>query len=638
MKIALHDSEKEYLKRKTFPNYALMKISAYHKSIGDTVEWWQPEKKYDRVYSGKIFDFTPENPLLPPDTVKGGTGYDIHSVLPAKIEGMFPDYSIYPECDYAIGYITRGCPNHCRWCIVPKKEGDIKPYRTWEQHVRPDSSKLVLMDNNILASEYGIGQLESLIDSGYAIDLNQGMDARLVTDRVAYILSRLKWIKYIRFSCDTSAQIKAIENAAELLMKYGVKPYRLFIYLLVTKDVDNAAERAERLKKFKGITLYAQAERNESKGIIPNKIQLEFAQRFIYSGKFRSETWDNYCRRYNIYRKDRTMGKIDLSRFSGTSEYGYTDPLDVIAITAENTLDIDKKRIEAMQKTNTENTPLKQSYNDVWGSSFEKVESIELNLLHHYEDEKGGSQPFNLNSDKIAQIMASAEDIGIVTPLIVRRTDGINYQIIAGHHRYEAARQLNLLSVPCVVRKITDEEAFKIVAESNIQRDRTLPSEYGKIFAAYMKKRDDTDMTAAEIAAKFGVSKKTMYRYISVASLNVHLQKYADEGKIQLAAAEIIAAFSEENQKTVLNFLSRPDSKKITPEIAKEFAQIIEDYGGEEVPFHEFTKLLAPKPLKKYKSNVYNNLSSRFAIDKSEKELDELAERLLTEYFESVSR
>lgn len=613
MNIALHDSEKEYLKRKTFPNYALMKISAYHKSVGDTIEWWQPEKKYDRVYSSKIFDFTPENPLLPPDTVKGGTGYDIHSVLPAEIEEMFPDYSIYPDCDYAIGYITRGCPNRCRWCIVPEKEGGIKPYRTWEQLVRPDSSKLVLMDNNILASKYGIGQLESLIDSCYAIDLNQGMDARLVTDRIAQILSRLKWIKYIRFSCDTSAQIKAIENAAELLMKYGVKPYRLFIYLLVTKDVDNAAERAERLKKFKGITLYAQAERNESKGIIPNKIQLEFAQRFIYSGKFRSETWDNYCRRHNIYRKDRSMGKINISSFSEPENFG------------------------AVETTDT-TSGLGQAYANMWGSSFEKVESIELNLLRHYEDENGGSQPFNLNSDKIAQIMASAEDVGILMPLIVRKTDGINYQIIAGHHRYEAARRLNLLSVPCVVRKITDDEAFKIVAESNIQRDRTLPSEYGKIFSAYMEKRADTDMTAAEIAAKFGVSKKTMYRYMSVASLNVHLQKYADEGKIQLAAAEIIAAFSEENQKAVLNFLSRPDSKKITPEIAKEFAQIVEDYGGEDVPFHEFTKLLAPKPLKKYKSNVYNNIFSRFAIDKSEHELDELAEKLLTEYFESVSR
>lgn len=300
MKIGLHDSEKDVLHNKVFPNYALMKISSYYKSIGDTVEWWEPLFQYNKIYSSKVFGFTPENPYLPPDTIKGGTGYGIYSALPDEIDSVFPDYSIYPECDYAIGYITRGCPNKCRWCVVPKKEGDIKPYKTWKQLVRPDSNKLVLMDNNILACEYGIHQLESLIDSGYSIDLNQGMDARLVNNRIAKIISRLKWIKYIRFSCDTISQIKAIKNVAELLTKHGVKPYRLFIYLLVTDDIENAAYRVESLKKIKGITIYAQAERNESIGIIPNKMQLEFAQRYIYSGIFRKETWEEYRRRLNI--------------------------------------------------------------------------------------------------------------------------------------------------------------------------------------------------------------------------------------------------------------------------------------------------------------------------------------------------
>ncbi len=304
MLIGLHDSEKEHLKRKLFPNYALMKISAYHKSIGDIVDWWYPMGDFDKVYSSKVFDFTPENPYLPPDTIKGGTGYDVKSTLPLEIEDMFPDYSIYPECDYAIGYITRGCPNHCRWCVVPEKEGNIKPYKTWQELVRPDSNKLVLMDNNILASEYGIEQLESLINSGHKIDLNQGMDARLVNDRIAHILSRLKWIKYIRFSCDTKAQIAAIENAAGLLMKYGIRPYRLFIYLLVTKDIEDAAYRVERLKKIGAINIYAQAERNKRKGIVPNKLQLEFAQRYIYSGKFRKETWPEYCNRFRLGKDD----------------------------------------------------------------------------------------------------------------------------------------------------------------------------------------------------------------------------------------------------------------------------------------------------------------------------------------------
>ena len=301
MQIGLHDAEMEHIKGKIFPNYALMKISAWHKAQGDNVEWWNPLKNYDVVYSSKIFDFTPENPYLPENTIRGGTGYadvPIWQQLRQEVDQLFPDYSIYPACDYAIGYITRGCPNNCRWCVVPSKEGEIKPYRSWRQLIRPDSKKLVLMDNNILASDFGIAQLESLVGSGYAIDLNQGMDARLVDERVAKILAGLKWIKYIRFSCDQQAQIEPIMRTAELLGKYGVKPYRLFIYLLVTADIEDAVKRVEALKRLGNITIYAQAERNERQGIMPNKMQLEFAQRYVYSGRYRQESWAQYLERH----------------------------------------------------------------------------------------------------------------------------------------------------------------------------------------------------------------------------------------------------------------------------------------------------------------------------------------------------
>lgn len=300
MRVGLHDADMEHLntkrRQKTFPNYALMKIAAYHKALGDTVEWWLPNGEYDKVYSSKVFSFTPENPYLPADVIKGGTGYGLFSNLPPEIDNMFPDYSLYPACDYAIGYITRGCPNHCAWCVVPKKEGAIKPYRTWEQLVRPDTDKLVLMDNNILACKYGVNQLESLIDSGYRIDLNQGMDARLVTDEVAEILSKLKWIKYLRFSCDTTSQIEHIQKTAEMLGKHGIKPYRMFIYLLVTEDLDNAEYRVEQLKKLRGITIYAQAERKLDGKSEPNALQKEFCRRYVYSGKFRSVSWSDYAK------------------------------------------------------------------------------------------------------------------------------------------------------------------------------------------------------------------------------------------------------------------------------------------------------------------------------------------------------
>lgn len=310
MQIALHDAEKEYLKHKTFPNYALMKISAYHKALGDSVEWWNPLISYDAIYSSKVFDFTPENPYLPLSAIRGGTGYTdipINQTLPPEIDAAFPDYSIYPECDYAIGYITRGCPNRCPWCVVPEKEGQTQPYRKWKQLVRPDTNKLVLLDNNILASEYGISQLAGLIGTGYQIDLNQGMDARLVTEGIADILSRLQWIRFIRFSCDQISQLQAIDHTVELLDKHGKKPYHIFVYLLVTKEIEDAAYRVEHLKHWKGITLYAQAERNERKGIMPNAMQKEFAQRYVYGGSYREESWKEYLKRHKeqIERRNR---------------------------------------------------------------------------------------------------------------------------------------------------------------------------------------------------------------------------------------------------------------------------------------------------------------------------------------------
>ena len=130
MRIGVHDAERDHMPRKTFPNYALMKISAYHKARGDSVEWWTPISRYDKVYSSKVFDFTPDNLYLPPNTIRGGTGYrdiPLNWKLPPEIDIAYPDYSLYPDCDYAIGYLTRGCPNRCPWCVVPEKEGGIKP-------------------------------------------------------------------------------------------------------------------------------------------------------------------------------------------------------------------------------------------------------------------------------------------------------------------------------------------------------------------------------------------------------------------------------------------------------------------------------------------------------------------------------
>lgn len=100
---------------------------------------------------------------------------------------------------------------------MPRKEGQIRPYRTWQQIKRPDSRDIVLMDNNVLACDWGIEQLESMIGQDVRLDCNQGVDSRLVTPEIAKILSKIKWIRFIRTACDTDASMESVGRMIELL-------------------------------------------------------------------------------------------------------------------------------------------------------------------------------------------------------------------------------------------------------------------------------------------------------------------------------------------------------------------------------------------------------------------------------------
>lgn len=289
MLIGLHDGD-----RTGFPNLALMKLSAWHKSQGDTVEWWFPFNTYDKVYSSKVFTFTDVNEYLPLDTIKGGTGYGIYEDLPAEIDEMFPDYSIYPDCKHAVGYLTRGCIRRCPWCVVPRKEGDIKPYRTWQEIKRPDSDKIVFMDNNVLACEYGREQLRSMIGQPVRIDFNQGLDARLIDDDVAEELARLNWIRFIRMSCDTDEMLDVVIRAVDKLGGHSVKPYRIFCYLLV-QDVQSARRRAEALRE-EGVEVFAQPYRDFENSIEPTREMKDFARWVNHKAIFKTVRWEDYKR------------------------------------------------------------------------------------------------------------------------------------------------------------------------------------------------------------------------------------------------------------------------------------------------------------------------------------------------------
>ena len=151
---------------------------------------------------------------------------------------MQPDYSIFPNLpkNTAYGFLTRGCPNKCKWCVVPQKEGRIKPYMDVEE-VANGRNNLVLMDNNILAAgDYAIEQLEKIIRHGYKIDFNQALDARLVTDENAKLLAQIRWIdRRIRFGCDTQKQIEECERAMNLINSYGFTG-QYFLYTMLNED------------------------------------------------------------------------------------------------------------------------------------------------------------------------------------------------------------------------------------------------------------------------------------------------------------------------------------------------------------------------------------------------------------------
>lgn len=246
-----------------YPNLALMKISAWHKSQGDAVEWYTPFGRYDMVYMAKVFSFTPDYGHWITNTThirKGGTGYDVHSRLPEEMEFVTPDYSLYPSIDRktAYGFLTRGCPNRCKWCVVPRKEGGIRPYMDVDDVATDGRTNLVLMDNNILACDYGLQQIEKIVERRYRVDFNQALDARLVTDDIARLLARVRWLNQIRFGCDTPRQIEECERAMQLIDRHRGKPASYLMYTMIGSDFDEAYRRLSHFRTFPRVRVVAQ--------------------------------------------------------------------------------------------------------------------------------------------------------------------------------------------------------------------------------------------------------------------------------------------------------------------------------------------------------------------------------------------
>ena len=291
MKIALHDNDET-----RYPNLALMKLSALYKSRGDTVEWFNPLfNDADIVFSSKVFTWTKPSPYLPKDSVVGGTGHDIEVGLSVEAEHICPDYGLY-RCTQSYGFLTRGCPNKCKWCFVPEKEGKIRPHADIEEFAR--HKDVVLMDNNVLAHKHGIEQIEKIVKLGLRVDFNQGLDARLIDEKMAKLLAKVKWLEPLRLACDQFSQMEAIQKAVVSLRWHNCTPRNYFVYCLVTEDIDDAVERVRFLKGM-NLDPFCQPYRDKN-GTKPSRIQKDFARWVNHKAEFKSSTWGEYSKRNHV--------------------------------------------------------------------------------------------------------------------------------------------------------------------------------------------------------------------------------------------------------------------------------------------------------------------------------------------------
>lgn len=204
-----------------------MRISAWHKAQGDIVEWWDGMLPYERIYMSKVFTFTPDNDTVmqTDEIIKGGTGYRDYGSLPEEIEVMQPDYSIYPRYPYAVGFLTRGCIRSCPWCIVPQKEGSIRPAATWQEIKRPDSRTMILLDNNVLAHEYGLQQIEEM---GYSWEQSADLIEQRTENLKHYLTDELQAL-----NADTVRSDVPVSSAVQDVQIWSVEQTGDKVYKIV---------------------------------------------------------------------------------------------------------------------------------------------------------------------------------------------------------------------------------------------------------------------------------------------------------------------------------------------------------------------------------------------------------------------
>lgn len=238
------------------PNLALMKISAFHKLMGDYVSFREaaPDLVYASIVfrrnqwkAGAIQKMFPSTPVL-----AGGAGVDLQLWLPKIVEELKPDYDLYPST-YSMGYTTRGCPRRCYFCIVPKKEGPLVRWQHPEQFHDSRFSTIMLLDNNWLGDPEWFFETSNWIIEHDLKLWKHGLDIRLVTPRIARQLLRLRMVKDYHFAFDFDELEPIIEKKLRLLERAGFSvrsEVMFYVYVHGDSQFTSGLRRARLLKKW----------------------------------------------------------------------------------------------------------------------------------------------------------------------------------------------------------------------------------------------------------------------------------------------------------------------------------------------------------------------------------------------------
>jgi hypothetical protein len=223
------------------PNLALMKLSAHHKALGHSVEHYSPifKDQYDKVYASKVFDFSNGSLIDPERMIVGGTGWNLNTSLPAEIENLIPDYSLY-DYPHSIGFTMRGCRLRCSFCVVPQKEGKPKSNNTIEEiWTQRDSDFVMLLDNDFFGNPDWQARIDEMKMLDVKVNFSQGLNIRNLKQNQAEALASVKFRnthntgKQVYFAWDDPRHEKLIHKGIRTCLDAGIKPYQMAFYVLI---------------------------------------------------------------------------------------------------------------------------------------------------------------------------------------------------------------------------------------------------------------------------------------------------------------------------------------------------------------------------------------------------------------------